>query len=313
MASNIFQLQVNMTTKFKGTGVALITPFDADGQVDYPALLSLLRHVDSVDYLVVLGTTGESATLAKEEKKEILSFVVKHNAGKLPLVYGLGGNDTRETLETIKQTDFTGVDAILSVSPYYNKPSQNGVFAHYERIADECPVPVFLYNVPGRTGINVTAQTTLRLARHPNVIGIKEANSDLTQSMEIMKGKPDDFLLISGDDILTVPMISLGGVGAISVLANAFPQPFSRMINHALVGEFGLASEYLHRFLAINPMMYEEANPVGVKMALHMAGICAPHVRLPLVTASSSLTERIRASIEMDHLFAIETAVTEKR
>lgn len=293
-----------MNTKFRGTGVALVTPFKDNLEVDYEGLRNLLSYVSKggVDYLVVLGTTGESATLTKDEKKQILSFVKRNNPLQLPIVYGLGGNYTHEVLNSILETDFSGVDAILSVSPYYNKPSQVGIYEHYKAIADACPVPVILYNVPGRTQSNVSAATTLRLAQHPNIIGIKEASGDLIQCMEIAKRKPADFMLISGDDLLTLPMVSFGAVGVISVLANAFPIPFTRMVNEALAGNSVAASQELFKFLKVNPLMYEEANPVGVKQALCWIGACNKQVRLPLVCASDSLASRIKQAMEEDQL-----------
>jgi 4-hydroxy-tetrahydrodipicolinate synthase len=293
-----------MTLKLKGTGVALVTPFTADHSVDYPGLQKLLRHVTEggVDYLVVLGTTGESATLSKEEKKQILSFVVKQNDKKLPLVYGIGSNHTQEVLAAIRETDFQGVDAILSVSPYYIKPSQNGIYEHYKRIADASPVPVLLYNIPGRTGSNVSAQTTLKLSRHANIIGTKETSGDWMQMLEIVRSRGKDFLLISGDDMLAVPMTSIGSVGVISVLANAFPSFFSQMIRHATEGEYEKANQLLYRFLNLNAMLYEEGNPVGIKKVLELAGICSAHVRLPHLPASEDLTLRIRKAIREDSL-----------
>ena len=309
-----------MRSTLKGTGVALVTPFTADHAVDYPALQRLLHHVGEggVEYLVVLGTTGESATLSREEKRDILSFVVAHNERQLPIVYGLGGNNTQEVLDTITHTDFTGVTAILSVSPYYSKPPQSGLYEHYRRVADACPVPVILYNVPGRTGSNVSVATTLKLSKHPNVVGIKEASTDWTQILGIAKGihasgaqvvagdgagnNPDDFLLICGDDLLALPTIGVGGVGVISVVANAFPADFSRLIRHALAGEYGPASRQLYRFLAINPLLYEEANPVGVKKVLEMAGVCGAHVRLPLWPASDDLSARLQKVIREEKL-----------
>ncbi|QHT65815.1 4-hydroxy-tetrahydrodipicolinate synthase [Rhodocytophaga rosea] len=288
-----------MRSKFLGTGVALITPFQANGEIDFGAMRRLLEHVSQgvVDYLVVLGTTGESATLNEAEKKDILAFVKANNPKRLPIMYGLGGNNTREVLEQIHQTDWQGVDAVLSVSPYYNKPSQRGIYEHYVSIADACPVPVVLYNVPGRTQSNVTATTTLKLATHPNIIGIKEASGDLIQCMEIAKNKPSDFLLISGDDLLTLPMVSFGAIGVISVLANAFPAIFTQMVNEALDHQLESASRHLFRFLAINPLMYEEGNPVGLKQVLQQMGICRNEVRLPLAPASEPLIAKITAAL----------------
>lgn len=285
-----------MKNKFSGTGVALVTPFKANLDIDYDALHRLIAHLSQggVDYLVVMGTTGESATISTAEKKQILAFVKANNPNRLPVVYGLGGNHTKEIIEQIHQTDWQGVDAVLSVSPYYNKPSQAGIFEHYKTIADACPVPVILYNVPGRTQSNVSAATTLKLAGHPNIIGIKEASGDLVQCMEIARNKPTGFLLISGDDLLTLPMISFGAVGVISVLANAFPHTFTQMVNEALHHHFEASSQHLFRFLRINPLMYEESNPVGLKQTLQLLGICTNQVRLPLVPASESLASKIK-------------------
>jgi 4-hydroxy-tetrahydrodipicolinate synthase len=296
-----------MENKFAGTGVALVTPFKENLDIDYASLGRLLKHVSQggAEYLVVMGTTGEAATLSVEEKKEVLAFVKKNNAARLPVVYGLGGNHTRELLEQIAHTDWEGVEAILSVSPYYNKPSQAGIYEHYKAIADACPVPVILYNVPARTSSNMTAATTLKLARHPNIIGTKEASGDMVQCMEIARNKPADFLLISGDDLLALPMISFGAVGVISVLANAFPGPFTQMIRQALAGNFYEASQNLFGFLRINPLMYEEGNPVGLKQALYYSGLCPNYVRLPLVPASQALSARIQAVLGEEKLLSV--------
>jgi 4-hydroxy-tetrahydrodipicolinate synthase len=212
----------------------------------------------------------------------------------VPLVYGIGGNDTAAVVRTIQNTDLTGITALLSASPHYNKPSQRGIIAHYERIADASPVPVLLYNVPGRTSSNLTAATTLQLAQHPNIIGIKEASGNLEQCIAIAAAKPDDFLLISGDDMMTTSLITFGAVGIISVLANAFPRRFSDMTRHALAGDYEAASQLLFGFVELNPLMYEESNPVGVKAALEGLGVCSGAVRLPLVAASESLQERVK-------------------
>ncbi|UYZ64232.1 4-hydroxy-tetrahydrodipicolinate synthase [Hymenobacter weizhouensis] len=282
----------------RGTGVALVTPFTSTPEraVDYEALRRLVDFVldGGVEYLVVNGTTAESPTLTTEEKAEILRVVREHTAGRAPIVYGIGGNDTAAVERTIRSTDLAGVTAILSASPYYNKPSQRGIVAHYERLADAAPVPLLLYNVPGRTASNLTAATTLHLARHPNIIGTKEASGNLEQCIAIAAAKPDDFLLISGDDMMTTSLISFGGVGIISVLANAFPRRFSDMTRAALAGDFAAASQLLFGFSELNPLMYEESNPVGVKTALDLQGVCSGAVRLPLVEASESLRERVK-------------------
>ncbi len=277
-----------------GTGVALVTPFDERLQVDYKALKKLLKHTaKGVDYYVVMGTTGEAATLADEERKAVLSFVRDHNPANLPIVYGIGGNHTQHVLETIRDTDFTGVTAVLSVSPYYNKPSQEGIRQHFTQVADASPVPVLLYNVPGRTASNLTAETTIRLANHPNIAGVKEASGNLEQCMRIARDAPKDFLLISGDDLLTVPIYALGGKGVISVLANAYPVAFKKMKAFSFAGQFDKASRELFKLLDINAPMYEESNPVGLKALLAEMGICSEQVRLPLVPASRTLKGKI--------------------
>lgn len=278
-----------------GTGVALVTPFDEEGNIDFASLKRLLVHTaKGVDYYVVQGTTGESATLTKEEKRKVLSFVIQNNRKKLPIVYGIGGNNTAQVLEEIEATDFKHISAILSVSPYYNKPSQEGIVHHFNFVADSSPVPVILYNVPGRTASNLAATTTLRLARHKNILGVKEASGNLEQCMKIAKEKPAGFMLISGDDLLTLPIYAIGGVGVISVLANAFPVTFRKMKNHAFAGDYAKAQKELFKLVDINGPMYEEGNPVGVKQVLHEMGICGPNVRLPLVQASDSLVRKIR-------------------
>lgn len=281
--------------RLRGTGVALVTPFTKELAVDYDALQKLLGFVleGKVNYVVVNGTTAESATTTVAEKTAILAFVKQHINGRVPLLYGIGGNNTQQVTETVAATDFNGIDAILSVSPAYNKPSQQGIYQHFLQIADTSPVPVMLYNVPGRTSSNMTADTTLKLALHENIIGIKEASGNLEQCMLIAKHKPEDFMLISGDDLMAVPMISFGAEGAISVLANAYPEKFSNMIKLSLDGCFNEAASLLLSFVDINPLLYEEGNPVGVKVLLERFGICTTAVRLPLVEASSGLKDKI--------------------
>jgi 4-hydroxy-tetrahydrodipicolinate synthase len=280
--------------KFYGTGVALVTPFLEDGSIDFRSLKKLLSHTaKGSDYYVVMGTTGEAATLSKEEKKSVLEFVIKNNSKNLPIVFGIGGNNTEETIHTIKETDFKGVDAILSVSPYYSRPPQEGIVQHFQKIASASPVPVILYNVPARTSSNLTVETTLKLAAHKNIIGIKEASGNMEQCMHIAKNKPKDFLLISGDDMLTVPFYSIGGAGIISVLANAFPVGFKKMKEYSAESKFIKASAEWFNLLDINAPMYEEGNPVGVKYLLKEMGICGAYVRLPLVNASPALQQKI--------------------
>lgn len=282
--------------KFFGTGVALITPFTSTGSVDYKALKKVLQHTaKGVDYYVVMGTTGESATLSSQEKKDVLRFVIENNPKRLPIVYGIGGNNTKEIVENIKSTNFEGVDALLSVSPYYNKPSQEGIYQHFKAVADASPVPVMLYNVPGRTASNISAETTLRLAAHKSIFAIKEASGNIEQCMKIAKAMPKDFLLISGDDLLTVPLYSIGAKGVISVLANAYPVVFQKMKEFSFAGDFGKASREQFKILEINGPMYEEGNPVGVKQVMADMGLCSNNVRLPLVPASEGLKKKIQS------------------
>ena len=284
---------------FHGTGVALVTPFAPDFAVDYAAWRRLLDFCieGGVEYLVVNGTTGESPTTTVAEKSELLRMAKEHVAGRVPLVYGIGGNDTASTEELFGTTDLSGIAAVLSASPAYNKPSQAGLIAHYHRLADASPVPVLLYNVPGRTASNLTAETTLRLAQHPNIIGIKEASGNMEQCMAIAAHKPKDFLLLSGDDLLTPALVAYGAEGVISVLANAFPKRFADLTRAALRGDFATARAGLFRFLALNPLMYEESNPVGVKAALEALGVCAAAVRLPLLEATEGLKDRVRKAL----------------
>lgn len=283
--------------KLHGTGVALVTPFTPTGAVDTTAWLRVLDFTitGGVDYLVINGTTGESPTVTPDEKTDLLRLAREHVAGRVPLVYGIGGNDTATVARQLRETDLTGVVAILSASPAYNKPSQAGLLAHYQRLADAAPLPLLLYNVPGRTGSNLTADTTLRLARHANIIGIKEASGNMEQCLAILAGKPADFLFLSGDDMLTLPLIACGGQGIISVMANAFPRRFSDMTRAALAGGFARAQQLLYGLVPLNSLLYEEGNPVGVKAALALQGVCGAAVRLPLVAASESLTSRIKA------------------
>lgn len=282
--------------KLYGTGVALVTPFDENLQVDYKGLKKLLRHTaKGVDYYVVMGTTGESSTLTSEEKLQVLSFVKENNEAGLPIVYGIGGNNTQQVCDLISSSDLTGVDAILSVSPYYNKPSQEGIYQHFKKIAGISPAPIILYNVPGRTSSNLTADTTLRLAAVENIIGIKEASGNIEQCLRIARDAPKDFLLISGDDMLTVPLYAIGAKGVISVLANAYPQVFKKMKDFSFNGEYKKAGSALFKLVDINGPMYEESNPVGLKALLSEMGICRNNVRLPLVPASEGLKQKISA------------------
>ncbi|CAM3717146.1 4-hydroxy-tetrahydrodipicolinate synthase [Aquirufa aurantiipilula] len=290
--------------KFHGVAPALITPMQSDRTIDWKALGNLVQYVitGGVDYLVVQGTTGESVTTSADEKKKIIATVQEANSKNLPIVYGLGGNHTESLIAQIKQTLFDGIDAILSVCPYYNKPSARGVIQHYRAVADASPVPVILYNIPGRTGINLSPETILTLAEHPNIIGVKEASCIIEQCMEIAVHKPADFLLISGDDVQAVPIISIGGVGVMSVIANAFPHQFSQMIHAALAGDFAEARKSLGSFLAIDPYLYEEGNPVGVKKILALKGMIQAQVRMPLAEASEELGVKLNRIIQQENL-----------
>jgi len=290
-----------MKKQLTGTGVAIVTPFVKEGNVDYSSLEKIIRHIidGGCDYIVSLGTTGESVTLSKEEKKEVLSFTRKTVAGKCGLVAGIGGNNTAELLKQLVEFDADGFDAILSVSPYYNKPSQEGIYKHYMQLAEVSPLPVIIYNVPGRTSSNITAETTLRLAKaNEKFAGVKEASGNLQQMMHIVRDKPKDFLVISGDDPLTLPGISFGMQGVISVVANAYPAEVSAMVNAALKGNFDKAGDLHLRLLEITELMFAEGNPAGVKSVLHQFGFCENVVRLPLTEASHALSEKIKAEMK---------------
>ncbi|NIJ52083.1 4-hydroxy-tetrahydrodipicolinate synthase [Dyadobacter arcticus] len=285
--------------RFKGVGAALITPFDEQNKIDYPGLKRLIDLVTEggSNYLVVQGTTGESPTVSSREKFDILAFTIKNNYKSLPIVYGMGGNDTLSVLENIMETNLTGVDAILSVCPYYNKPTQEGIIAHFTAIADASPVPMLLYNVPGRTVINMKPDTIVHLSAHPNIIGIKDAGGSLEQSMELAARVPDDFLLLSGDDNLVTTMVSVGWHGVISVIANAFPKEFVELTWHALEGRFKEAAKLQLAFLEFDTLLYIESNPVGIKKCLEIKGICGSDVRLPLLKASKELGEKLEKAM----------------
>ncbi len=293
-----------MYTQFHGVGVAIVTPFNADHSIDFDGFGRVINHISEggVRYIVLQGTTGESPTVTKAEKQQLLQYVKENNPRNLPIVFGVGGNVTSEVVAGMKDIDFQGVDAILSVCPYYNKPGKRGVIEHFTRIADASPVPVILYNIPFRTGINMSAETIVELAQHPNIIGVKEASCVIEQCMEIARDKPEDFLLISGDDVQGVPIISIGGVGVMSVIANAFPAKFTALIEAALQGDFKTASHELGHFLRIDPLLYEEGNPVGIKNIMAQMGLISPEVRLPLMKASADLDERQRLVLEKDQL-----------
>ena len=284
------------TNQFKGTGVALVTPFKSDLSIDFEALKQLLDHVSEgdVEYLVVLGTTGEAPTVTAKEKNEVIEFVLANNPKNLPVVYGLGGNSTQWTIDQLDLVKDYDLAAILSLSPYYNKPSQMGIQKHYEAIADASPFPVILYNVPARTSSNVTAETTINLSKHPNIIGTKEASGNLAQCMEIQQNTPDDFILISGDDPLTLPMMSFGCVGAISVIANIQPKTFSDMIRYGLAGNFEEANKLHMEMMTGYDLVGKEGNPVSVKTGLEALGLMKRDVRLPLFEGSKELLRHFK-------------------
>ena len=281
----------------KGMGVALITPFKEDESVDYEALGRLVDYQvqNGTDYLVVLGTTAETPTLTEEEKRNIIDLVVSHVRGRIPIVLGVGGNCTRNVVEQLKNGDFTGIDAILSVVPYYNKPSQEGIYQHYKAIANATKLPIILYNVPGRTGVNMTAETTLRIAREfENVVAVKEASGNITQMDDIIKNKPDRFNVISGDDGITFPLVTLGAIGVISVTGNAFPREFSRMVRLALAGDYDSARTIHHSFTELFSLLFVDGNPAGAKSMLSMMGFIENKLRLPLVPTRIVTYEKIR-------------------
>jgi len=285
----------------KGTGVALVTPFLEDGAVDFDGLTNLVNHVieGGLDYLVVLGTTGETATLSTTEKDQVLAHVKQINNSRLPIVIGIGGNNTAAIVEEFERVDLNGVDAILSASPYYNKPTQEGIFQHYKVLAEHAPLPLILYNVPGRTASNMTAETTLRLAHTvENIAGIKEASGDLNQVMDIVNGKPEDFLVISGEDALNFPIIACGGVGVISVLANTLPNLTSNVVKMSLNSDNAEARKLHYSSLDFINLLFAEGNPAGVKAALKIQGVCGADVRMPLMKASKELTEKLEKELK---------------
>ncbi len=295
-----------MSLRITGVGAALITPFNEDFSIDFEGLKRLIDYVsqNDTDYLVVNGTTGESATTSREEKDALLDFTRKNNSKNLPIVYGIGGNNTLEIVERIKSTDFTGVEAILSVCPYYNKPSQEGLKAHFRAIADASPVPVILYNVPGRTVTAIGLPTVLELAEHPNIVGLKDASSSLEQAMELAKKVPTGFILLSGDDNLVTPQISIGYQGVISVIANGFPKEFAALTHAAMNGDFKTAAAYQYRFLDFDNLLYVESNPVGIKKVCEIRGLCSARVRLPLVEGTPELGKKLERAMKNEGFLA---------
>ena len=287
--------------KIKGTGVALVTSFNEDKSVDYKGLENLLNHVidGGVDYLVLMGTTGESVTLTKNEKIEVVDFCKKINNGRLPIVLGIGGSSTMQVVEDIKSANLDGIDAILSVSPAYNKPSQEGIYQHYKMISENSSLPIILYNVPGRSASNMAVETTLRLANDfENIVAVKEASGDMDQIMKIIKNKPTDFVVLSGDDGLTLPMIHMGAEGVISVIGQSHPKDYSDMVSFALSGNKEIANQLHCKLYDFYGPLYAEGNPVGVKACLELLGICKSEVRLPLVKASSKIRQDLKRLFE---------------
>lgn len=282
--------------RFKGLGVALITPFMENGAVDFAAVARIVDNLvaGGVDYILVLGTTGETPTLTTDERKALIRFVKERVAGRLPLMVGVGGNCTHDVIKTLRSWDLSGYEAILSVNPYYNKPSQEGLYQHFKAIAEASPLPIMLYNIPSRTGVNMTPETIARIAKEcDNIIGVKEASGDLEQMAKIKELLPEDFLLVSGDDGLTVEVIKRGGEGLISVLANAYPTQTKEVLALALAGEIAQAEEKLNRLNDIISALFEEGNPVGIKSLLSAKGVCTNTLRLPLVSGSEALQEKI--------------------
>lgn len=290
-----------MNISFRGTGVALVTPFNADQSVDYAGLSKLVDHVidNGVNYLVALGTTAETPTLSEDEKKQILAHIVKHNAGRVPVVCGLGGNNTAELVRQIESYDLSGVSAILSVSPYYNKPTQEGIYQHFKAVAQATALPVILYNVPGRTAGNILPATAARLAKEcSNIVAIKEASGNMVQFMEYVQAMPKGFQLLSGDDNLVLPQIAVGFDGVISVAANCFTKDFTAMVNAALAGDFSTGKTLHYKLLKGIDLLFAEGNPAGVKCVLQEMNICKDTLRLPLVNVSDNTADSIQAFVK---------------
>ena len=283
--------------KIKGLGVALVTPFNEDKSLDYKGLENLLNHVidGGIDYLVLMGTTGESVTLSKVEKVAVVDFCKKINNSRIPVVLGIGGNNTMQVVADIKSANLDGIDAILSVSPAYNKPSQEGIYQHYKMISGNCPLPIIVYNVPGRTASNISAETTVRLANDfKNIVAVKEASGDMDQIMKIIKNKPSDFVVLSGDDGLTLPMIHMGAEGVISVIGQSHPKEYSDMVSFGLSGNQEIANQLHNKLYDFYVPLYAEGNPVGIKACLELLGICKSQVRLPLVEASDAIKNELK-------------------
>jgi len=285
--------------KFRGLGVAMVTPFNADGSIDFSGLKKLTIHLvdGGVNYLVVMGTTGENPTILNDEQQAILQKVKEVNAGRLPIVFGIGGNSTAAVVDRLKSENLEGVDGILSVSPYYNKPSQEGIYQHYKAVSEATPLPVIMYNVPGRTGSVISAETTLRIAQLANIVATKEASGSLDICMDVIRGAPEGFGVISGDDNYTMPYIAAGMQGVISVLGNAYPKEFSQMVNYALDGDFKNAKHLHYKLLPLMKAIFMDGNPGGVKYVLHKLGICQNEFRLPVVRVNAATENALDESM----------------
>lgn len=297
MQANIMKMK-NM---IRGTGVAIVTPFQKSGKIDFKSLANLIEHiiVNKVEFVVALGTTSEAVTLTASEKIEVMDYVIEYVDGRIPIVMGIGGNNTQAVLNTLKSTDFDEISAILSVAPYYNKPNQTGLFQHFSAIAKACPVDVILYNVPGRTSSNISADTVLKLANaHSNIVAVKEASGDFSQIMDIIRKRPEGFAVLSGDDALTYPMMALGADGVISVVANAYPATFSAMVRMMLKKKFDEALEVHYSLLDIINQLFADGNPAGVKAALTILGMSKNYLRLPMVPVNKEVYARLKKLID---------------
>lgn len=287
--------------KFRGTGVAVVTPFKNDSSIDFTAMGRVINHVikGGVNYIVAMGTTGEASTLTKDEKKALISYVIEAVDNRVPLVVGIGGNNTQEVINYIRQSDLNGVDGILSVAPYYNKPSQRGIFEHFKAIATCSPLPVIIYNVPGRTSSNISSDTCLELAHGcENIVAVKEASGDIAHIMRILKGKPESFLVISGDDGMIIPITAAGGSGVISVMANAFPRQTCELVNHCLKSNYKAARDIHFNFMETIELLFADGNPSGIKAFLSVMNLCQNILRLPLVPVNKNIFSRIQKAVE---------------
>jgi len=287
--------------KFRGTGVAIVTPFKNDSSIDFTAMGRVINHVieGGINYIVAMGTTGEASTLSRDERQALISYIVEAVDNRIPVVAGIGGNNTQEIINTIRELNLEGVDGILSVAPYYNKPNQKGIFQHFKAIATCSPLPVIIYNIPGRTCSNISSDTCIELAHTcENIVAVKEASGDLAHIMRLIKGKPENFLVISGDDMLTLPIIAAGGAGVISVLANAYPAQCSELVNNLLKNNFKAAREIQLHFLEIIELLFTDGNPAGIKAFLSIMNLCDNNLRLPLVSVNRTVFLKIQKVIE---------------